>query len=260
MKFFDDYNNFNDTIKFSHSISLSEVSFLDVNVKKSKDLEIENSVYVKNTNIHQYVEYSSSHPRACKNGIPFSQAKRYRRIISNDDCYKKSVSELRDFFLKRNYPLDIVNCAVERASHLSQEQALEVSETTRKSIIPFVVEYNPSLPNIGTIIHKYWDLLSLSDRDSVRNLHSFQPVLAFKRPRNLKNFLVRSKFKFHSSMEKDINSSQKCNRRRCSHCKSITTDSSFSSFNTNEMFNLRCSTDCTSKNVGGREGCCYSGT
>ena len=72
MKFLDDINNFNDTIKFSHNISLSEVSFLDVNVKKSKDLEIENSVYVKNTNIHQYVEYSSSHPRSCKNGIPFS--------------------------------------------------------------------------------------------------------------------------------------------------------------------------------------------
>ena len=33
-------------------------------------------VHVKSTNIYQYVEYSSCHPRACKNGIPYSQAKR----------------------------------------------------------------------------------------------------------------------------------------------------------------------------------------
>ncbi len=31
-----------------------------------------------------------------------------------------------------------------------------------EDIIPLVMEYNPSLPNIGKIINKYWDLLTLS--------------------------------------------------------------------------------------------------
>ena len=37
-------------------------------------------------------------------GIPFSQAERYRRIISNDDTLEKELEKLKSYFLKRNYP------------------------------------------------------------------------------------------------------------------------------------------------------------
>ena len=78
---------------------------------------------------------------------------------------------------------------------LSQDQALQSSEKSHnKSIIPIVVEYNPSLPKIGLIINKYWDLLQLSQKDSVKNVHAYKPILAFKRPRNLRDFLVHSSF------------------------------------------------------------------
>ena len=58
-----------------------------------------------------------------------------------------------------------------------------------------MVEYNPSLPNIGLIINKYWDLLQLSQKGSVKYVHEYKPILAFKRPKNLRNFLVHSSFK-----------------------------------------------------------------
>ena len=96
---------------------------------------------------------SQCHPKACKNGIPFSQCKRYRRIISDDAKFSESVSQLRDFFLERNYPASIVDHALDKVSSLSQDQALQSSENNRdKNIIPFVVEYNPSLPKIGLIM------------------------------------------------------------------------------------------------------------
>jgi hypothetical protein len=31
------------------------------------------------------------------------------------------------------------------------------NKTSDGSVIPFVVEYNPTLPNIGNIIKMYWD-------------------------------------------------------------------------------------------------------
>ena len=93
---------------------------------------------------------------------------------------------------------------------MSQDQALQSSENNRdKNIIPFVVEYNPSLPKIGLIINKYWDLLQLSQKDSVKNVHAYKPILAFKRPRNLRDFLVHSSFNDTLS-----HFSQSCNRRR----------------------------------------------
>ena len=73
------------------------------------------------------------------------------------------------FFLERNYPACIVDHALYKVSLLSQDQYLQSSENSRdKNIIPFVVEYNPSLPKIGLIINKYWDLLQLSQKDSVK--------------------------------------------------------------------------------------------
>ena len=109
---------------------------------------------MKSTNVHQYVEYSSCHPKSCKNGIPYSQSKRYRRIISNDTKFQENILQLRYFFLERNYPESIVE-ALGNVSSLTQDDALQTSvKSGDKSVIPFVIEYNPSLPNIGLIINK----------------------------------------------------------------------------------------------------------
>ena len=40
----------------------------------------------------------------------------------------------------------------------------------------------------------YWDLLQLSHKDSVSSIHAYKPILAFKRPKNLCDYLVRSSF------------------------------------------------------------------
>ena len=62
----------------------------------------------KNTDVHQYIEFSSCHPLSCKKGIPFNQAKRYRRITSDYDCFKQDLSRLETYFKRRNYPVDIL--------------------------------------------------------------------------------------------------------------------------------------------------------
>ena len=54
-----------------------------------------------------------------KNGIPYSQAKRYRRIISNDKKFEESILQVRDFFLERNYLASIVDEALGNVSSLT---------------------------------------------------------------------------------------------------------------------------------------------
>ena len=41
-----------------------------------------------------------------------------------------------------------------------------------------MIEYNPSLLNIGLIINKYWDLVQLSHKDSVSSAPAYKPILA----------------------------------------------------------------------------------
>ena len=100
------------------------------------------------------------------------------------------------------------------------------------------------MPNIGLVINKYWDLLQLSNKASVNSVHAYKPILAFRRPKNLRDYLVRSSF-----ADRTHHFSQTCDRRRCSNCKNIIKADVFTSNRTQESFKMRYSTDCTSQNV-----------
>ena len=101
------------------------------------------SIHVKKTNNHQYIEYSSCHPIPCKKGIPFSQAKRYRRIISNGETFEKELENLKSYFLKRNYPFHITDNAFQKVRALPREMALTETVKNDKKLVPYVITYNP---------------------------------------------------------------------------------------------------------------------
>ena len=59
-----------------------------------------------------YISILNSHlaiPMFCKKGIPFNQVERYRRITSNEDCFKYCLERRNTYFQKRNYPTDILS-------------------------------------------------------------------------------------------------------------------------------------------------------
>ena len=68
----------------------------------------------KITNCHQYIEFSSCHPLSCKQGIPYSQAKRYRRITSDESHFENDLSRLKEYFLARYYPEHVIEEAVKK--------------------------------------------------------------------------------------------------------------------------------------------------
>jgi hypothetical protein len=242
-------NGLHSSIKFTYDISLDHISFLDVDVTKDNRNNICTNVHVKNTNIHQYLDYSSNHPKTCKNGIPYSQAKRYRRIVSDDDQFAKSLDSLREFFISRGYPDKVIDDAFGKVRDVSQDEALVYnSNSSDEKIVPFIIEYSPSLPHIGSIVKKYWDLFKLSQNASVQHLHEYRPVLAYQRGKNLKDFLVRSTYptKFPGPVNAH---SSKCSRPRCSHCTRIVETDKFESFSNSSIYRLKFNTDCTSNNV-----------
>ena len=59
LKFLDKINHYHETIKFTYSYSKTEAVFLDVKLEKSDDGILKTSVYEKDTNVHQYIEFSS---------------------------------------------------------------------------------------------------------------------------------------------------------------------------------------------------------
>ena len=242
--FIDSLNSFHPNIKFTYNISKSSVPFLDVSVSKDVTGKIVTDIFCKPTNMHLYLDFTSSHPLSCKRGIPFSQAKRYRRVISDDGTFMQSLDTLNRYFSDRNYPKSIIEKAFSKIEGMSQNDALSPVVKNTSSIIPFTVCFNTSLPNIGEILNKYWDLLLLSDKVSVKNIHTkFKPILAYRRPKNIRDYLMRS-----ALLDRTFLSSQ-CLRSRCSHCNNIIVGSQFNSSITGSSFDLHNDVNCTTRNV-----------
>ena len=59
--------------------------------------------------------------------------------------------------------------------------------------VPFIVTYNPALPNIREILHKKQPIFDSTKR--WHNIFSETPVVAFRRSPNLRDLLVRAKLK-----------------------------------------------------------------
>ena len=72
-------NSCTTNIKFTMEVSEESVNFLDTTVKLM-DGQIVTDLYTKPTDSHNYLWYSSAHPRHCKDSIPYSPFLRIRRI------------------------------------------------------------------------------------------------------------------------------------------------------------------------------------
>ena len=60
-----------------------------------------------------------------------------------------------------------------------------------RQTVPFVITYNPALPNISRIIHKHSNVLYSSFR--CKNVFTNLPLVAYRRCKNISDILVRAK-------------------------------------------------------------------
>eukprot|EP00794_Sanderia_malayensis_P007736 gene7736-8576_t len=122
-KFIDYTNNFHPALQFTHTITEVSLPFLDILLTISGN-QISTSIYYKPTDAHCFLDYNSSHPRKCKDSIPYSQLRRLRRICSSDDDFKIKADEMTAFFTNNRYPKAISDNALSKVNNLSQEDAL----------------------------------------------------------------------------------------------------------------------------------------
>ena len=93
-------NSRHPTIKFTAERSCNSISFLDVMVGLQNGF-LETDLYSKPTDTHQYLLYSSCHPKHTKQSLPYGLAFRLRRICSSDDALATRVDQLQQHLLDR---------------------------------------------------------------------------------------------------------------------------------------------------------------
>ena len=125
--------------------------------------------------------------------IPYSLALRIVRICSESDTRDKRLNELRDLLCERNYSLSVINSAILRAKKISRIQALCNVAPSNSNLRPvYVITYDPRLPNIQSIVNKHWRSMKTVD-PYLATIFPEPPLIAFKRQRNIKDFIIQSK-------------------------------------------------------------------
>jgi len=77
-------------------------------------------LYKKPTDNKQYLLYISEHPRHVENSIPFAQAIRYKRIIEDPIMLANELENLKQKFVSRHYPNNVINAAITRVNNLNR--------------------------------------------------------------------------------------------------------------------------------------------
>ena len=101
--------------------------------------------------------HSSSHPYHTKKSIPYSLALRLRRICSTDEFFKHRSAELQAYLTKRGYKRRFIQDQISRAKQIPRNEALKEQKQASKDTsdrVPFIITYNPALPNIQDVIRK----------------------------------------------------------------------------------------------------------
>ena len=184
------------TIKEADPCDCSEqnnIPFLDTSIYLQKN-KIYTDLYKKPTDRNMYLLPSSCHPTDCFKNIPFSLALRIVKICSDYDKRDLRLRELKQMLLDRDYDESVIDSAIRRATNIPRELALQPKSDSRKkqSRPVYISTFDPRLPNIPQIINKHWRSQCFQDKQFK---HTFPepPIVAFKRQRNLRSFLIRAK-------------------------------------------------------------------
>ena len=156
-------SNCHPALQFTHTVSETELPFLDINLPVYGD-RICTSIHYKATDTHSYLHYDSSHSRHRKESLPCSQLLRLLRMCSDQADFLNKAQEMASSFERRGYSAQTLNRDLEKMKHLSQSDALAKSNSTEEKLsrIPLVPTYHPLNTRVQRILLE--NFKEISDR------------------------------------------------------------------------------------------------
>ena len=142
-EFLEHANSIHPSIKFTHEVSKTKMSFLDTTTTV-KEGNMTTDLYSKPTDKHQYLSPSSCHPKHCFKTVPFSQAIRVKRICSTVETTKQRLGDLRHHLKKRGYTDKVIESGFSKASEINRNDFLEYKEKKINKRVPLVLTSHPS--------------------------------------------------------------------------------------------------------------------
>ena len=97
--------------------------------------------FVKSTDRHQFLHYTSSHPEHTKRSTVSSQALRISRICSYESDFVRRLGNMKSWFLERGYPSDLVESETKKVKFTPNVNNKNIGKSVKG--IPFILTYHP---------------------------------------------------------------------------------------------------------------------
>ncbi len=220
-------NSVHRTLKFTHEVSDSSLSFLDTLIKKDQDGKLYTDLYSKPTDTHAYLHYSSCHPKHQKTGGPYSQLLRIRRICTKDTDFELHAHTILGFYKARGYPDSLLEDSLTRVRTQNRSVLLQpINPTISQQDSPLlcILPYNPCNPPVRGIINDESPILHTDPK--LTCVASKRVILGHRRAKNLKDILVHSRLRYPPTIPNpivtnSINPAKVCNNQYCRYCPKL---------------------------------------
>ena len=82
---------------------------------------------------------------------------------------------------------------------MTRSSCLEKHEKKTTTRIPFVLTYHSNLPPVGKIINDHWNILQTKPK--LRRTYKERPLVAYRRPKSLRDLLVKAEFQWEKGQD-----------------------------------------------------------
>ena len=148
----------------------------------------------------------------------------------------------------------MIESAIEKARKIPRSEALKRVHRDKNTSRPvFVINFDPRLPSIPNIIKKHWRTMAQDPR--LKEIFPLPPLVAYMRPPNIKDKLIRAKIPRPNSTKpkRNLPGMKKC--LNCGVCPYVKVGKSVNSTNSNYRIEINSSVNCSSSNVIYMVGC-----
>ena len=185
------------------SVSTEQIPFLDVLVILKNGV-LHTDLYTKPTDKFQYLNFKSAHPYHQKSNLPYALALRIRRICSNMTDFRRHCADLTHHLRNRGYKLGLIKEGIRKAAALTREETLRETVTKpQDDRVIFSTTYNPMVPNLNHKLRELHPVLHSSER--CKKVFPNPPILAYRRNRNLNDFLVSRRLPNNTNIVPPLN-------------------------------------------------------
>ena len=156
--------------------------------------------------------------------------------------------ELSEMLLSRDYPRSIIISDINCMHTIPREEVLKKVIRNKETQRPiFVVTFDPCLPSISKILKKHWHTM-ITNNPILKETFPALPLVAYRRPKSIRDKLIRSKFpKPISRPICNINGMKKC--LSCPICPFDVEGKAFKATATTAVVELNSAVTCQTKNI-----------